>query len=321
MATRTRFSIHLRGFISLLTALSFLVMTVSGIILFIVPQGRIASWVDWRLLGLTKTQWGDMHITTSLLFAIAGLWHTWLNWRALVSYFKDRVSRNLTLRRELVLATVLTLFFTIGALYKTPPLSYILELNESVKEYWVKTAEDEPPVAHAELLPLSTFLKKADLELEPSLKILAQHRISIKGPDQKLGDIASRNNTSPAALFKLLNQTAAASTSPAAPGDTPVPLPKQSPPSPSTVARAPAKTPEHWTAELVESRFEGSGFGRKRLADICSELKLDQAAVIGKLAARKITAKPEETLKQIAERHQEAPLEILKIILVNEPLA
>ena len=52
--------IHVRGLISLLTAMSFLIMSISGIVLFIVPQGRIANWIDWRFLALTKGQWGDM---------------------------------------------------------------------------------------------------------------------------------------------------------------------------------------------------------------------------------------------------------------------
>ena len=203
--TRT-IQIHLRGFISLLTALSFLVMTVSGIILFIVPQGKIAAWLDWRMLGLTKTQWGDMHITTSLLFAVAGLWHTWLNWRALFSYFQDKISKTVTLKRELIIASGLTLFFTLGAVYKTPPLNYILDFNDDIKNYWIKTPEDEPPIAHAELLPLATFLHKEDIDLDQALASLKKQGIIVINPEQKLGEIARRNQTSPAAIFKLLNQ-------------------------------------------------------------------------------------------------------------------
>lgn len=325
MTVRSKSSIQLRGFISLLTALSFLVMTVSGIILFIVPQGRIASWIDWRLWGLTKIQWGDMHITTSLLFIIAGIWHTWLNWRALVSYFKDKATQALALKRELAVATILSVFFTLGGAYKTPPLSYILELNDTIKEYWVKTAEDEPPVAHAELLTLQNFIRKSDLELEPSLKLLEQHRIRFSGPDQKLGEIARQNGMSPAAIFKLLNQPADQSPPPAAKAPAPAPAPSAQAPSPLPAfpAKAVAPTtaaPARWTAELVEKRFEGSGFGRKKLDDICTELKLDPAAARAKLAGRKITAGPNDTLKQIAERHNEHPLELLKLLLVGEPV-
>lgn len=205
MVDRAIRRVHLRGFISLLTALSFLIMTVSGVVLFIVPQGRIAAWVDWRMLGLTKTQWGDMHITTSLLFALAGLRHTWLNWRALVSYFQDKVSKALTLKVELAVAAVITVFCAVAGIYKTPPLSYILDLNEYVKESWIKTEEDEPVISHAELLPLKSLLRKVDIELEPALAELKKQGITISGPEEKLETIARNNNRSPAAIYRLIS--------------------------------------------------------------------------------------------------------------------
>ena len=309
--TRT-IQIHLRGFISLLTALSFLVMTVSGIILFIVPQGKIAAWLDWRMLGLTKTQWGDMHITTSLLFAVAGLWHTWLNWRALFSYFRDKISKTVTLKRELVIASGLTLFFTLGAVYKTPPLNYILDLNDDIKNYWIKAPEDEPPIAHAELLPLNTFLQKEDIELEQALNALKRHGITVLTPEQKFGDIAIRNHISPAAIFKLLNE----------PEPPTQPAPKVAPaPSKPSTSTAPAKaTVPTWTVELIQTRFEGKGVGRKTIAEICTEFHLDQAEVISKLESRKITAKPNDSLKQVGTKNNELPLEIKKTILVGQPI-
>ena len=311
MSRKKASQIQLRGFISLLTALSFLIMTISGIILFVVPQGRIASWIDWRMFGLTKTQWGDIHITTSLLFALAGLWHTWLNWRALISYFQDKLSRSLALKRELVVALLLTLFFTVGAVYKTPPLNYLLEFNDSIKEYWIKSPDDEPPIAHAELLPLNTFLQKEDIELERALSIFKEHGIVISGPEQKLGEIAARNRTSPAAIFKLLNQTESP--------DPPQPKPEQTP-KPAPGPSGQQKTSTLWTAEMIQARFEGKGVGRKTIAELCTEFQLDQNLVINKLASKKISAKPDDSLKELGSRHNELPLEIMKIILAGHPV-
>lgn len=97
--TRT-LKMHLRGLVSLLTSFSFLVMAISGIILFVVPQGRIASWI---------------------------------NWRSLISYFRDKTRKTIALKRELLISLPLTLFFTVGAIYKTPPVSYLLVLNDNIK--------------------------------------------------------------------------------------------------------------------------------------------------------------------------------------------
>lgn len=310
---------NLRGFISLLTALSFLIMTVSGIILFVVPQGRIASWINWRMFGLTKTQWGDMHITTSLLFALAGLWHTWLNWRALVSYFTTKARKTIALKRELAIASLITIFFTVGAVYKTAPLNYILDFNDDIKESWIKTPDDEPPIAHAELLPLSSFLQKEAIDLEPALQLLKQHQIKIIGPDQKLGEIAEQNHTSPAALYKIMNKM---DQPPAA--KQPLPAHRALQPAVSAkkvVPAAPAfAASERWTAELVQDRLEGRGLGRKSLAEVCAEFKLDQAAIIKKLAAKKIVMTPNQSLKQAGSKYNELPLEIMKIILVGETI-
>jgi hypothetical protein len=305
---------HMRGFISLLTALSFLIMTISGVILFVVPQGRIALWVDWRMLGLTKSQWGDMHITTSLLFALAGLWHTWLNWRALLSYFRDKAKKTIALKWELAVATVLTIFFTVGAVYKTPPLNYILDFNDAIKEYWIKGPDDEPPIQHAELLPLNGFLKKVDLELAPALKLLEQNNIKITGPDQKFGDIANTNGTSPANIYKLLRQLERPS-SEAAKTPSPATEKTSSAAQPST-----ATSVKRWTPEFIQTQFEGKGIGRKTLTDICTEFKLDQATVSKKLAAKKITMAPDDTLKEIGTKYNELPVEIMKIILAGEEI-
>ncbi len=322
---RQKRSMHLRGFISLLTALSFLIMTVSGIILFITPQGRIAYWLDWSFWGLSKTQWGDMHITTSLLFALAGLWHTWLNWRALVSYFQDKVKKTMALKIELIAAAVITIFCTVGGIYKTPPLSYILELNDLIKGTWVKTPEDEPVISHAELMTLKNFLKKVDIELEPALDLLQKNGIKVSNPEQKLLDISRNNGKSPAAIYKILKPLEG-KTAPQASARTQtaqsVVIPEK-PEKPATVTPTPKQVVAAeaiWTTELVQEKFEGKGVGRKTLADICQEFGLDQEKIKTKLAARKISMGSGDSLKKVSDEKGELPIEILKAILVGEKI-
>jgi len=50
-------------------------MLLTSIILFIVSQGRVAYWPGWRLWGLTKTDWGNIHINLGLLLLIALFLH------------------------------------------------------------------------------------------------------------------------------------------------------------------------------------------------------------------------------------------------------
>lgn len=320
MLDRQTKRLHLRGFISLLTALSFLIMTVSGIILFITPQGRVAYWLDWTFWGISKTQWGDMHITTSLLFALAGLWHTWLNWRALVSYFQDKVRKTVALKAELAVAAVITIFCTVGGIYKTPPLSYVLELNDWIKDSWVKSPDDEPAISHAELLPLNNFLKKMDIDLDMAMAELKKQGIKVSGPDQKLLDISRNNGKSPAAIYKLLKHLEGKNST-ETPKSTASPTVQQALKPATAVAPAVAKQGtalQVWTADLVQKQFEGKGVGRKTLSAICAEYGLDQGAIIKKLAAKNITMASGDTLKKVADERSELPIEVLKIILIGE---
>jgi hypothetical protein len=38
--------------------MSFLIMTYTGIMLFLCPHGRVAYWSDWHFFGLSKNQYG-----------------------------------------------------------------------------------------------------------------------------------------------------------------------------------------------------------------------------------------------------------------------
>ncbi len=51
-----------RSFVAFLVTWSFVVLTVTGLVLYIVPQGRVAYWIHRSMLGLGKESWGDVHI-------------------------------------------------------------------------------------------------------------------------------------------------------------------------------------------------------------------------------------------------------------------
>ena len=65
---------------TVLAALSFIGMVFTGVILFVVPPGRIANWTGWTLIGLTKHQWIGLHDWFSVIFIAASVFHIYLNW-------------------------------------------------------------------------------------------------------------------------------------------------------------------------------------------------------------------------------------------------
>ena len=72
---------HTRSFISFLLTWSFAILIVSGIVLYIAPHGRVAHWVNWRLLGLTKDNWAAIHTIIGYLFMIVAVVHFVFNYR------------------------------------------------------------------------------------------------------------------------------------------------------------------------------------------------------------------------------------------------
>ena len=283
-----------RSLISLLTAFSFLIMSISGLVLFFVPPGRIAHWIDWRFLGLTKSHWGDLHITTSLLFILAGLWHIVNNWRALLNHFRDRASRALVIKRELVLAAVLTVFITVGTLTGLPPITAILDLNNWAKNAWVSGPQDEPVVSHAELLSLKNFAQKIGVDTDQAIQALTASGLRIGGSEEKLGDIAKLNAVSPAELYRRLGPLEQA---------------------------ARAASAKRWTPDLIVERFEGKGSGKKTLADVAKENGITLTVALAKLDKAAIRATAEQTLRQIADANGQGPMDILTRVLEGEPMS
>lgn len=317
-----------RILISLITALSFVAMSLSGIAAFIVPQGRVAFWTNWTFLGLSKTQWGDIHITTSVLFLIAGILHTCYNWTPLMQYLRGIPGRMAASWRNLITATLVTLFFTVGAVTKTPPLNYILNFNNWIKDSWIKSPADDPPFGHAELLSLKGFCKKMYIDTGEALGELRQTGLNVADENVTVEQIARNNGMTPAKVYQIikklerpeaaplpavLSPAATVPSSPASPTAPPPPANRQE-------KTAAVKEPLRYTGDMVVERFEGRGIGRKSISAVCQELSLDCQTIKQKLEARQMTIKDDETVKDAATRLGIAPIELLKVMLIGEPL-
>ena len=98
-------------------------LALSGAILFISPPGRVANWSDWRLVGLTKHDWTDLHVWFAAVFVLGTLAHVVFNIRPLADYFKSRLTRRLAFRWEWVGALVLCGVVFAGTRAAWPPFS------------------------------------------------------------------------------------------------------------------------------------------------------------------------------------------------------
>jgi len=254
---------NLRKITSMTMLVSFVLCVLTSIILYIVPHGRVAYWADWRLWGLSKSQWSDLHINLGFLFLIAGFLHLYYNWNIITAYMKNKAREIKVVTPSFNVALLITLIVGIGTYFQVPPLSTVINFGESFKE---AAAEKygEPPYGHAELSSLKIFVKKVGLDLEKSKELFKTKKISFDNDQQSIGEIAAINGMTPNQLHQLMKSIA----------------------------------PKKKQAQFPDSPFPG--FGRKMLADICKEYGLTVDDVLQGLAGKNITATAEQTVKEIA---------------------
>ena len=280
-----------RSLASLMTAAGFLVLTLSGIVAFVVPHGRIAYWTNWQFLGLTKTDWGNVHIIGCVLFLFAGAFHVYFNWRPLTGYFLDKLRGGVRFTKELAVTLLVTIWVFVAAIYHVPPLSYIADLSDLAKESWV-SREYEPPFGRAELLALHSFCKKQEIPIDQALVVLQAGGIKVSDRKDSVAEIARQNGRSPVQLYMLMK--------------------------PLEGKAVPPQKAAPLTPQKVEEKYAGSGIGRKTLAEVAASMNLDKGKTSRRLEVLNIDLKADEPLKQAAERNKIAPIELLKAILIED---
>jgi hypothetical protein len=94
------FTIRFRGFISILLSLAFLLVVLTGLVLWLSHAPET--------FGLGKGVWKHGHIFLSLLMLLAGILHFWLNWSVYWRYFRSTSAGRAWRVQELALALAIT---------------------------------------------------------------------------------------------------------------------------------------------------------------------------------------------------------------------
>jgi hypothetical protein len=130
-------SFRLKAFTSLTLLFSFVVLLVSGIILFASPVWDVAYKINWYFLGMNKLEWVAVHSSFSVLFIIVALVHILnYNWKALAHYIKSKKKEHNNPVWELILAAALTLLMIAGSWLEIPPFTWLLELSQWFEGLW-----------------------------------------------------------------------------------------------------------------------------------------------------------------------------------------
>lgn len=280
-----------RRITSLTAFLSFFIVLVTSVILYIAPQGRVAYWADWRLWGLSKEQWGHIHINVGLLFLLSLSLHIYYNWKPIILYLKNKSKQLKVFTKDFNVALLLTFLFIIGTYAEIPPFSTVIKIGDDIKDSAAKKY-GEPPYGHAELSSIKTFAKKMDIDLKTGITLLAKAGYKVDNETQLLQEIAKNNGVSPQQIF--LAMTSASN-------------------QPSIFSGKIQTLPES----------PAPGTGNLTLADFCSQYNLNMKIIIRSLKEANITSTEEMTIKKIGEVNNTSPIDIyeqIKSIVENETM-
>ncbi|MEW8027358.1 MAG: DUF4405 domain-containing protein [Candidatus Thiodiazotropha sp.] len=277
-----------RSLTAFLVTWAFIVLTVTGIILYIVPQGRIAHWVHWSLFGMSKDQWGWVHMMFGGVFIFTGSLHLYFNWKPFKKYFAEKVRGHFEPKQEVFIATALTVFIFVVSALNVPPASWVIALNSWIKGTWITSPELEPPYGHAEEASLAGISKKLRLDINKITVHLDDKGIIYFGVKDTLNDIARKNGTTPMAIYEMIK-----------------------------IYKLPEKKIEtrNLSSEEIEAVYSGTGLGRKTIAEICAEIGIPVEVGLKKLSENRIEATAEDKARSIADKHDKTPIDLLKIMI------
>jgi len=269
-----------RSFVSLYMTFSGLIIAVSGVILYIEPAGRIAKWTHISILGLEKDQWQSLHTIFTFILVIAAGFHIYYNWKPLISYLRTRFQQKITLRKEMWLSTIVTIFIFALVLVNVPPFSLVMDLGESIKDTWA-TEENEPPVPHAEEMTLKELADAVKQQPGQLVANLAAKGITASAEDL-VKDLAERQNITPMELYNLMQLKA--------------------------------------SGEAVKTQsYQGMGYGRMTLEEVCLKMGIPPEEALMNLQEAGILAEKSGNLKTLASDYNKLPIDLVTIMKGEKP--
>ena len=291
-----------RAMTSVLIAASFLLLVVSGVVLYISPPGRVANWGNWRLIGLTKHEWTGVHTWFGVVFVFTAVFHLVFNFRPLMNYFRDRLTRKLGWRWEWVAAVGVCAGVFTGVQTRVAPFSTLLDLGERVKQSW-EDARNAAPVPHAELLSLKELCAQAKVSYETALERLEARGLKGMRPEVIVRDLAVTNQLSAQRLYEIVQGQRGGSRGHGT-GD--------------GFAAEAGQSPSH-NLNGGGGFGKGGGAGRQTLAQYCAAQGIALTNAAARLQAKGIKFSTEQTLREIAQENGfDRPYELLSLLERNQ---
>ena len=285
---------NMRKITSMTMVWSLIVLVFNSVVLYVVPEGRIANWADWHFWGLNKHDWSAQHTTVGFLFIFAALLHIYYNWKPILNYLKNKAKKFKLFTPASSIGLGLTVIFVVGTYMDVPPMSTIVEFSEQIKEGAAKKYGD-PPYGQAQSSSLKGFTSRMGLDLNKSIALLKAAGIEITDDKEMVQDIATRSGNTPQQIYDIIKTSAVLSSSGGS-----------------------------------DSHSEGgtesgtnppkSGMGKKTIPQLCEEIGQDCDMIIEGLKKRGMTIDSDQKLKDLATENDTGPMQIYEAMveIVNE---
>lgn len=200
---------RIRRFVNAVLFLSFLAAAVSGVVLFLRPEGSLARWTDWTMLGLDKQRWETVHTLFVLVVLAASIAHLWLNWRPLAASLLGRISNSSArgwrgfVGWEPVAALGIMMLAWSVAVVELEPAAAINSLRSRIKsgQYAARTM---PPVVDADTLSVTELCQAVQLDEHRAVARARSHGIEIPDVSQTITAVAKTHRVAPEVVYAAL---------------------------------------------------------------------------------------------------------------------
>lgn len=192
-----------QAFTSLTALVLFVMVALSGVILYISPRGRVANWGQWTVWGWDKDSWAAFHINATICFLVFTVIHLIFNWKMLIGYIKRGIVGVFHGSLELVLAVIFGAIVFVGTTVGLPPFSSFVAWREAFKDYWERTS---PPAAipHLEEFTLDRIATLAGVEENEILEFVKSLGVEVVKGSDTLAQIAGKTGTTPREVFQAM---------------------------------------------------------------------------------------------------------------------
>lgn len=194
---------HVRSFVSITLFFTFILLAGSGVAMYLRPEGSIARWCAWTLLGLSKQEWESVHAVFSMTFVLLAVLHLLLNFKVLVKYVYQGMDQALKRKKELVASLGLVCMIVILIGFHIRPIREVMDLRERIKNggHLIKVA---PPESDFEKKPLVQVAEILEMDVEEVMEKLRTQGINVNSQEETLQDISEKDDNSPQDIYELI---------------------------------------------------------------------------------------------------------------------